>query len=69
MPRAYSPRLSTIHLMGDILRLPGVWDIRSIPPNNRRGTLIRVYYPLGNYIDMTIPQARAWLAAQKGEAR
>jgi hypothetical protein len=74
MPRAYSPRLSTVWLKGDILRRPGVKSVTIIPPRRSvptRPTMLRVYLePQGGnpepvYTDFTIPDARAWLACEK----
>ena len=68
MTRAYGPRLSTVHLMGDIMSLPGVARVRAIPPSrSRRHTLLRVTLdgPGNVYTDFTLSEAREWLAHEK----
>ncbi len=72
MPRAYSPRLSTAHLAGDIGRLDGIESVRILPPQTLRPrTLLRVTLTTRNpwgepvFTDFTIPEARAWLASEK----
>lgn len=75
MPRGYSPRWSTIHLMADIKRQPGIESVRVIPPSRSdRRTRLRVTLedrdPHGEpvYTDFTLPEARAWLASEHEEA-
>ena len=68
MPRAYSPRLSTVHLIAAILARPGIASCRTIPPGHGHGTRLRItleprQYGPAAYTDMTLPEARAWLAA------
>jgi hypothetical protein len=74
MPRAYSPRLTTVWLAGDIRRRPGVSKVSIIPPRRSvpiRPTLLRVTLepqgmnPKEVYTDFTIPEARAWLECEK----
>lgn len=74
MPRAYSPRLSTASLAASIRALPGVARVDILPPASwRRRTLLRVTLTGRSgsgrtiYTDFTIPDARAWLAAEKGQ--
>jgi hypothetical protein len=67
MTRAYSPRLSTVHLIADILTRPGVASVRTIPPHRGRPTRLRVTLDgTGKvYADFTLPEARAWLDADR----
>lgn len=77
MPRAYSPRRSTVDLMAAILGLDGISDVRPIAPsrNGRRPTMLRIYSPgfSGDgspiYSDFTIPDARAFLAGALKDRR
>lgn len=64
MPRAYSPRMTTTHLVACILALPGVATVRTLPPTTSRGTRLRITLESGVHSDFTLPDARAWLAAE-----
>lgn len=67
MKRGYSPRLSTVHLMAEIMELPGIATVRTLPPTSRRPTMLRI--TLDNwqrtYSEFTIKDAREWLASEK----
>lgn len=69
MTRAYAPRLSTVHLMADILARPYIVSVRTLPPTRSRPrTLLRVTARHvmpggGSTSDFTLAEARAWLAA------
>ena len=70
MTRAYSPRLSTVHLIADILARPGITSVRTIPPHRgtySRPTRLRITLDGGAYSDFTLAEARAWLAADRRE--
>jgi hypothetical protein len=72
MTRAYSPRLSTVHLIADILTLRGVASCRTLPPTRSRPTMLRITLegssgdgqPIRS--DFTIRDAREWLAHERG---
>jgi hypothetical protein len=66
--RGYAPRLSTTHLLSDILQVSGVEKARTLPPTATRPTLIRVTLESRTgtlvYTDFTIREAREWLASE-----
>ena len=65
MAKAYSPRNTTVDLIAQILKVPGVKVARSYRPNAQRGTFIRVTLNDfgGTYTDFTLAEAREWLAS------
>ena len=78
MKRAYSPRLSTVHLIADILARPGIDRVQTIAPHrsawSTRPTMLRIYSGFDGwgspiYSDFTLADARAWLAAEKAADR
>lgn len=63
MPRAYSPRRSTVDLMGRILQHPNITNVRPVAPNRHRGTLLRLTWANGRHDDLTLPDARDFVNA------
>jgi hypothetical protein len=51
--------------MGDILALPHIEKVRTLPPTSTRSTRIRITLVGGVYSDFTISEARELLAAEK----
>lgn len=69
--RGYTPRRATVDLMAEIMARPGVRLARPIAPSRSKPTRLRITLDSvdGNgrpiYSDFTLPEARAWLAAER----
>jgi len=63
--RGYAPRLSTVHLMAEVLALPHIAKVRTLPPTSTRSTRIRVTLDTGSYADFKIKDLRALLVAER----
>jgi hypothetical protein len=66
MSRPYSPRQSTVDLMARIGDHPNILRVHSVAPNAHRGALIRLYWANGRHDDLTLPEAREFVAAMVG---
>lgn len=63
MRRAYHPRQSTVHLLGQILAEQSVVRAHIIAPSRGRTTRparVRIYTD-GGHVDLSLPKARRWL--------
>ena len=71
MPRAYSPRLSTVHLMAEIGEVAGVQKVRTLPPTTSTPytrIMITMEVPgltVSAVKVMRIAEAREWLASEE----
>ena len=74
MKKAYAARQSTINLVNEIRNLDGIERVTIIAPRSSawesRGTMLRVQTqsnsPEKVYTDFTLPEARQWLASERG---
>ncbi len=76
MRRAYSPRAATVDLIAELLALPGVARVQTIAPrrgpSGSRPTMLRITLDAVDgqgrpvYSDFTLPDARAWMAGERG---
>jgi hypothetical protein len=62
--RGYAPRLSTVHLMAEVLALPHIAKVRTLPPTSTRSTRIRVTLVTGEHADFKIADLRTLLAEE-----
>lgn len=63
--KGYAPRMSTTHLMAEILARPGVARVRPYRPTRQSATYLRVTLENGTYTTFSLADAREWLAADR----